>query len=191
MSTSNSQSSTSTSNSQSSTSQLSPTYQSQSLPYRSAYSKPVHVALTFNPADNMTQQNFKDECDINNIMARYAKTGILPDNLNPAMPQYLDATGFDFSIAMNLVAEATSSFAQLPADVRSDFNHDPALFLDFVADPANGPKLAEMGLTSDQPDWLKGAMTPAPSEFNQGAANPPQNQNPLTAAPQSSSEKNT
>lgn len=108
----------------------------------------------------MTKQSFKDECNINNIMARYEKTGILPDTLNPAEPQYIDATGFDFDLAMQLVAEATSGFNQLPASVRAQFDHDPGAFLDFVAKPENGQALVDMGLAREIPAWAKGVMAP-------------------------------
>lgn len=152
----------------------------QNTPFRSAYTGHVSVGLSIPEGENMTKQSFKDECDINLIMARYQETGFLPDNLNPAQPQYIDATGFDFDLAMNLVAEATSSFNLLPVEVRNEFNHDPGAFLDFVADPANGPRLREMGLVSDPPEWAKGAAAPMPSQSNGGAATAPQTQNPVT-----------
>ena len=38
--------------------------------------------------ESMTQQSFKDECDINVILRRFAVTGELPDNIR--VPQYQD-----------------------------------------------------------------------------------------------------
>lgn len=145
-------------------------------PFRSAYSGHVKVAISIPESENMTKQSFKDECDINLIMARYQDTGFLPDNLNPNQPQYIDATGFDFDLAMNLVAEATSSFNMLPVEVRNEFNHDPGAFLDFVADPNNGPRLREMGLISDLPEWAKGATAPGVPDAVLSPKNPLQNE---------------
>lgn len=126
------------------------------------YQSPQHrVAISF-PAQGRTKQSFKDECDINQIMARFLATGVLPDTLNPRTPQYIDATGFDFDVAMNLVAEASSSFALLPAKIREQFDHDPGSFLDFVADPKNGPALREMGLTTQLPAWAEGGIAAPP-----------------------------
>ena len=42
--------------------------------------------------ESMTQQHFRDECDINSIIRRYQKTGFLVDPLTPgtAEPMYGD-----------------------------------------------------------------------------------------------------
>lgn len=92
-----------------------------------------------------TQQNFKDECDINVIMERFGKTGQVPGNLR--LPSYDDFTGVtDFQSAMNAVREASEGFMELPAKLRAQFDNDPQLFLEFVADDANRDKAVELGL---------------------------------------------
>lgn len=95
--------------------------------------------------ETLTKSAFKDECDINKIMGKYLKTGILP-RLNPNKPNYGFAPSFDFREAMELVQNMNSNFDELPVDIRKQFGFDPALFLEFVEDPANGPKMAAMGL---------------------------------------------
>lgn len=83
---------------------------------------------------SLTQQSFKDETDINNIMAKYQKTGLI-DHVNEHGPTYGDQPSAEsFHHAMSLVADTKSMFEELPSSVRDDFENDPAKFLEFVAD---------------------------------------------------------
>lgn len=93
-----------------------------------------------------TKQSFKDECDINRIMARYQVTGVLPEQLMPGNPQYVDVTGIDYQNGMQQIAKAQSLFEGLPAKVRDRFKNDPAEFLNFAENPENQAALVEMGL---------------------------------------------
>lgn len=94
---------------------------------------------------SMTKQSFKDECDINVIMARYQKTGLL-EHVRQGVPQYLDQPGFDYFEAQSFIAGANSLFQSLPADVRAQFENHPGIFLRWMEDPANAAKAREMGL---------------------------------------------
>lgn len=97
---------------------------------RNAYSPPVRVSITF-PEHGRTKQAGKDACDINQIMHRYIRQGVI-EHVNQYQPQYLDTTGYDFQAAQELVANAQSMFADLPSQVRAAFKNDPAEFMDFV-----------------------------------------------------------
>jgi len=103
------------------------------------------VSLKF-PADSRwTKQCFKEESDINSIMARYQSTGEIP-NLDVRAPQYLDATGMDFQSMQNQVVEARALFMELPSKLRTRFANDPGEFLAYVADPQNHAEMRELGL---------------------------------------------
>ena len=102
-----------------------------------------------------TKQSFKDECNINNIMARYQKSGAITHVQNN-QPQYGFATARTFHESMNIVTKAQSMFAELPSSIRSKFKNDPAQFLDFVQDAGNADELVELGLAN--------APTPNPSD---------------------------
>jgi len=121
------------------------------LPYRHKFSPRMRVSISFD-GDGRTKQSFKDECDVNRIMARYLGAGILPEHLNRAMAQFVDCTGVDFQEAQLLVSGAKSLFAELPSAIRSRFHHSPAEFLEFVENPQNGPALVEMGLATLRQD---------------------------------------
>ena len=81
---------------------------------------------------SMTQQHFKDECDINQILARYQKTGVI-DHVNRYAEQYGDMDGATFHEHMEQIARAQNMFEALPATARDHFRNDPAQFLDYVS----------------------------------------------------------
>jgi len=113
------------------------------VPFRTAYGQKMRVAIA--TGDGLTEQNHKDETDINNIVRKYNKTGLI-DHLNQFEKQYADMTGYDYQDAMNTVAAANTMFEGLPSAIRNKFDNDPAKFIDFVDDESNADKLVEMGL---------------------------------------------
>lgn len=108
-------------------------------------------ALMFDGDDakSRTQQEFLEECDVNNIMARYIKTGTVPMYLDRGM---LDGDMHEMSYheMMNVIADANSAFATLPAKVRAEFDNDPAKFVDFALDEKNMDRLREWGMLSPE-----------------------------------------
>ena len=91
------------------------------------------------------KQSFKDECDINLIMARYQRTGAI-DHVTKHQPNYGYATSMEFTEAMQTVAYGQTMFNELPSTIRTKFDNDAAQFLDYVQDPANEDQLADLGL---------------------------------------------
>ncbi|WNK14645.1 MAG: internal scaffolding protein [Microvirus sp.] len=131
----------------------------QNKTHRSAYELPrVRLQITF-PPEGRTKQSFKEECDINTIMQRYQKTGILPETQH-RVAQYLDASGFDFQASMEQVAAAKTMFEQIPAAIREKFENNPAKFVEFCENPANLPELTEMGLATRREPSGGGGSTP-------------------------------
>lgn len=92
------------------------------------------------------KQSFKDECNINNILAKYNKTGIVT-HISDRVPHYQNLPGeTSYHDMMNTVVEAQEAFQSLDAKVRQRFHNDPAEMLKFVSDPANADELIELGL---------------------------------------------
>lgn len=103
------------------------------------------VQTTFNNPSK-TKQSFKDECDINNVMLRYEKTGVLPPSTN-RQPLYGDFTEVpDYQTALGIVYTAEDQFLQLPSQMRKFFNNDPAFMLAYIQDPKNKAMCQKLGL---------------------------------------------
>lgn len=96
-----------------------------------------------------TQQQFKEQCDVNEIMKRFERTGML-DHLNTFQGNYGDFLDVpqSFHDAVNQVLSAQDMFMTIPARVRAEFNNDPGEFLAFVSDPANADRMVELGLAT-------------------------------------------
>ena len=102
---------------------------------------------------SITQQHFKDETMIDNILQKYAETGFLTDPFSPKRPiQFGDFSGVtDFQTAQNSVARATEYFESLPSRIRASFSNSPAEFLQALNDPDQRSKLEELGFIAPEP----------------------------------------
>lgn len=87
--------------------------------------------------ESRTQQQFKEESDINTIVARFGISGVMPADFG--MPQSVDFTETvtDYHTALNLVRQADEDFMQLPGALRERFRNDPQELMNFVENPAN------------------------------------------------------
>ena len=121
---------------------------------------PRRVSISFVDAPSMTRQEFKDECDINQIMRRYYKTGVI-SHVNKYQGVYGDCPASDFTEAVALVERAEGMFSELPAHVRKRFENDPAQFLAFVEDESNREEAVLLGLI-EVPADLRTATAPEP-----------------------------
>lgn len=127
----------------------------------SRYYPPQAPGLEFTEP-TMAQQHFKDECDINNILKKYTVTGILP-SIGPG--QYLDCTDAgDYLSAIQTINQVDEFFSSLPAELRKQFNNDPAELLDFVSNDENIEKGIQMGLYQRTQSRHPLASPPGPSE---------------------------
>lgn len=114
----------------------------------------------------LTQQQFKEEADINYIAERFLKTGQLPQV--PQMPTPGDFEGiFDFQTAMNTIAHAKQEFMKLPAKVRSRFDNDPAKLLQFLNDDENRKEAEILGLVQPKENTDAPGTSQAPASGTQ------------------------
>lgn len=96
--------------------------------------------------ESMTQQHFKEEVDVRNIIRKYDQTGLI-QHVQRGQAQYGDfSQTVGFKEALDMVNSAKHSFMELPAELRREFNNDAGAFYTFVSDPNNSEKLIEMGL---------------------------------------------
>lgn len=93
----------------------------------------------------LTQQQFAEECDINNIMQKFGMTGLLPQV--PLEPTYGDFSGVhDYHTAMNAIIAAQDQFDGLPAQIRTRFDNDPSKLIEFMNDESNRDEAEKLGL---------------------------------------------
>lgn len=115
---------------------------------------------------SLAQQQWKDEVDINMMLAKFKIGQTLPTSLR--VPTYGDFTGVsDFRSAMDSVRVAKESFADLPLSLRKRFDNDPQQFLEFCSKEENLDELRKMGLA------LEERAKPAPIEVLVTNPNPP------------------
>ena len=110
---------------------------------RNTYSPRVSVISP--PGHTPAQQQFKEDCDVNTIMRRYNKTGLI-DHVKTHQPEYGFATPKQYHDSMNLIARAESMFNDLPSELRNEFHNNPQAFLEFVQDPKNAERANELGI---------------------------------------------
>jgi len=94
-----------------------------------------------------TQQHFKDETDINNILRQFNVTGQLPTKA--ISPRYGDFTGIgDYHSALNQVIAAEGEFMTLPAQLRARFDNNPQELIEFLNNPENKDEAIKLGLVN-------------------------------------------
>lgn len=98
----------------------------------------------------VTEQAHKDRCDINAVVKRYAKTGVI-DHVSSFEASYGDLSGKDFKEMMDTVVGVGRKFGEFPLDVRKRFHNDPAEFLAFFDNPGNRDEAIKLGLIRN--DW--------------------------------------
>lgn len=92
------------------------------------------VSISFEQP-SLTEQSYKDECDIDFIISNFVKTGI--DPREGRKMSYVDCTQVkDFQAAQQLVADTKSMFYSLPAEVRDEFQTVGG-YLEYVSNPEN------------------------------------------------------
>lgn len=97
-----------------------------------------------------TKQAFGEETNINAIMAKFEKTGLI-DHLNTHQGDYGDFANYaDFHTSMNLIRAAGEMFMTLPPGIRSRFGNEPGQFVSFAQDPDNLAELRKMGLANPE-----------------------------------------
>jgi len=134
------------------------------ITFRTAYDP--HKRYVFKSVgESLTQQHFKDECDVINIIKKHDRNGII-EHVQRGQARYGDFSEVaDYREALDLVRDAQSEFMSIPSDIRKKFDNDPGKFYEFVSNPDNKEELISMGFI-ETPDVVSpsSATTQAPSE---------------------------
>lgn len=110
------------------------------------FDPPPSVNLTFTKP-SLTEQSHRKECNINCIIDRYKRTGVLGTIEQTRDMFYGDfANVGTFHEAQNLLAESREKFMALPSNVREAFGNDVTKFLDALRDNSQIGKLIDLGI---------------------------------------------
>lgn len=134
-----------------------------------------------------TQQQFKDQCDVNKIVAKYKTTG-----------QWLHLTGKrgvfadvsqigDYHESLNKIQSANAAFAALPAELRLRFNNDPGKLLEFIQDPKNYDEGVKLGIF--EPKKLDNVLDANKNDLNEISKPPAGQKSKKAQNPDSESKK--
>lgn len=116
------------------------------MQFRKNFEKSVDTPVVFQ-IPSLTQQSQAEFADINNIMAKYQKTGLYVGFANNKEPQYGDFdVDIDYRAALDAVILAEEQFESLPAAIRRRFHDDPAEFYDFCMDENNREEAEKLGI---------------------------------------------
>jgi len=96
-----------------------------------------------------TEQSHMKECDVNLILKRFDKTGLIT-HVQKMEARFGDVTGMEFKEMQDRVAEAKSVFAELPSKVRARFDNNVEKLLEFMEHPENRDEAIKLGLIDKQ-----------------------------------------
>ncbi len=95
---------------------------------------------------SMTDQSAKDEVNINKILEKYDRTGVLT-NINKSTPLYDDVSDVtSYKEAIDRVQETKERFDELPSELRAKFENDPLQMLEYLTNPENHDEMVKLGL---------------------------------------------
>lgn len=123
------------------------------------------VQLSFAGEDSKTKQSFVAECDVNNIMAKWKRTGVM-EHMASNPPTFGDFDqAIDYQTAQNMVAAADAAFQALPAHIRERMGNNPQTFVEFMTNEDNYQEAVQLGLIEEREPVLEptpGVVDPPP-----------------------------
>jgi len=99
--------------------------------------------------ESKTQLQFKEESDINNILAKYKQTGQI-SHINPHQPITGDfSNALDYQTALHKIKHAQDTFFSLPSKIRNKFSNDPSQLISYLEDKENHAEAIKLGLINE------------------------------------------
>jgi len=134
---------------------------------RNKFSPRVPKIFNSQKADR-TQQHFAREVDINNILAKYRKTGTI-DHINQTKLRFGDFRDLaDFCGDMDKITKAQQAFDHLPSSLRKEFGNSPSDFFAYIGKEENFDKCVQMGIFNARKE-IKAPAEPTPEPVPPGS----------------------
>jgi phage internal scaffolding protein len=96
-----------------------------------------------------TEQSHKDQCNVNKIIAKYDREGIIR-HVSRIEAKFGDLDGKDFKDMQDQIITAKNMFMELPSEIRNRFKNDPAKLLEFMEDSQNRDEAIKLGLIDER-----------------------------------------
>jgi len=95
-----------------------------------------------------TQKQHRDDVDVNNIMAKYKRTGQITHLRNAQQGAYVDLTKLPHSYqqSLDIIKKAEDTFMSMPSEVRTRFDNNPQQLINFLKDKKNNEEAIKLGL---------------------------------------------
>ncbi len=105
-----------------------------------------YAALSCEGSVDRAKQSMRDECDVNMIMAKFTKTGLI-SHLADGIPLFADVSEMgSYREAIENVRGVERYFAGLPAEVRSRFDNDTVQFMEYLETGSTVEDLEALGM---------------------------------------------
>lgn len=105
---------------------------------------------TINEEPSMTDAQYTEDTDVNHIMRRYQKTGLIT-HISQKQGVYADVSDIPDLIQANQIAkDAMDAFMRLPSEVRLKFKNNPEEMINFLKNPQNHKEAVTLGLLVDK-----------------------------------------
>lgn len=118
------------------------------------------VSIDFGSDKGRTKQAFADQVNINNIIAKFGKTGMI-SHVNGRQPFYGDVSGISsYEDALSIVRKADELFNGMSSSVRERFGNDPVEMIEFLQDPKNLEEARSLGMVAMPPVAPVAPVTP-------------------------------
>lgn len=132
----------------------------------------TRVRPTLSTGPGRTKQSFKDEANINNIVAKYLKTGLM-DSVNKNPQRYADVSALTgYQDSLNIVRQGKELFDGLPANIKKRFQNNPAELIAFLDDDTNKDEAVKLGLVKFTPPPAAKEEPEAPLEKTEDSPPP-------------------
>lgn len=117
------------------------------------YDGPIPARPKLVTGKGKTKQSFKDKVDINKIIKRHHKTGMI-EHINKKEPFYGDVSDIaGYQESLEVVMKANELFGNMSAEIRKKFKNNPMDMITWLQDPKNAQEAFDLGMTVKKPEY--------------------------------------
>jgi phage internal scaffolding protein len=130
------------------------TKKSNIIEFNTPYGKQPPRCFFETQGESLTQQQFQEETEINNILRSHDRNGVI-EHIHRGNAIYADFSNVtDLSDAVIQIREAQQEFLNIPSKIREKFKNDAGEFFKFASNPDNLEEMREMGLANPKQESI-------------------------------------